>query len=224
MKKLTCAVALVLSMACSVQAQVDMAFWDMQAPNTPADSAGTNSSNVLASSGIYAGSSILNGVHAVAATSWTTPVGNGSTDSYNSNNWSVGDYWQFKTSTLGYVAINVTWDQTRSSTGPGDFTLSWSTDGTNFTNVLNYVVQVNAAPNTPWTQNPPRNPFWTFGPVDLPKDTWNKPDLWVRLTSNVAGAAAGTNRIDNVQIRSPEPATLGLLAIGSLLFGRRRMS
>ncbi len=54
-------------------------------------------------------------------------------------------------STLGESSITLSWDQTSSNTGPKDFVLQYSTDGTTFNNVLDYSVLANATPNTPWT-------------------------------------------------------------------------
>ncbi|MEO8372726.1 MAG: hypothetical protein ABI806_26315, partial [Candidatus Solibacter sp.] len=49
------------------------------------------SPNVSASTGIGTAS----GLHASALTDWTTPVGNGTTDSFSSANWGSGDSYQF---------------------------------------------------------------------------------------------------------------------------------
>ncbi len=42
------------------------------------------------------------------------------------------------TSTAGFTGISVSWDQTGSATGPRDFKLAYSTDGTNFTDFYSY--------------------------------------------------------------------------------------
>src|ERR1700744_5961826 len=56
------------------------------------------------------------GHHASAAAVYSTPAGNGSSHSFSSNNWSVGDYYQFSVSTLGDTDVSFSWDQTSSST------------------------------------------------------------------------------------------------------------
>src|SRR3954466_2740345 len=63
------------------------------------------------------GSGSATGVHAGAAT-FSSPAGNGSTHSFSSNTWAIGDYYQFTTSSAGLSDIAITWDETRSSTGP----------------------------------------------------------------------------------------------------------
>src|SRR5262245_41131408 len=42
------------------------------------------------------GTGSLSGLHASAATDWTTPTGNGSANAYSSNTWADGDYYQFQ--------------------------------------------------------------------------------------------------------------------------------
>ena len=61
------------------------------------------------------------------------PAGNGSAHSFSSNVWAVGDYYQFQVSTLGQSQIGLVFDQTSSSTGPGNFKVQYSTNGTTFT-------------------------------------------------------------------------------------------
>ena len=53
--------------------------------------------------------------------------------SFSSTAWSVGDYYQFQVSTLGDPNVALAWDQTSSTTGPRDFLLQYSTNGTTFT-------------------------------------------------------------------------------------------
>ena len=79
--------------------------------------------------------------HASNAAVFSSPVGNGSSKSFSANTWSQGDYYQYQLSTIGYTNISVSWDQTRSSTGPSNFDFAWSTNGTDFTIALdNYTV------------------------------------------------------------------------------------
>ena len=85
-------------------------------------------------------------VHATPI-SFSNPSGNGSAESWNSNSWTVGDYYQFQVSTLGMRDLIFSWDQTRAVCGPGNaspsspnFRLQYSTDGTTFTDVVDYVV------------------------------------------------------------------------------------
>jgi hypothetical protein len=78
------------------------------------------------------GSGTASAKHA-GLTLYSSPAGNGSSHSFSSTNWVVGDFYQFAVSTVGAQNIKVTYDTTGSATGPRDFVLSYSTDGVNFT-------------------------------------------------------------------------------------------
>ena len=82
-----------------------------------------------AEAGVNAASSFASGFHTSSATVYSNPAGNGSVESFSSNNWTTGDYYQFTTSTVGYQNITIQWDQTGSGTGPRDFGLFYSVDG-----------------------------------------------------------------------------------------------
>ena len=125
--------------------------------NTPADV--TNNVGI-ANIGPDNGFGNASGLHALATTDWTTPVGNGSANSLSANEWSVGDYFQFQTTTQGYSGISLSWDQTSSNTGPRDFQLSYSTNGTTFTNFgSSFSVLANATPNPTWSAGTPQPVF-----------------------------------------------------------------
>ena len=165
------------------------------------------------------GAGSATGVHAGAA-SFTNPSGNGSAESWNSNTWAVGDYYQFQASTTGQSGITFSWDQTRSSAGPGaadvttpNFRLQYSTDGTNFTNAGDYLVPVvtwdNAIPNaaTKYSQN-----LSAVTALD------NQATVFFRLTALLAPQnTGGQSRVDNVTIATiPEPAS-GALAAAAIV-------
>lgn len=160
------------------------------------------------------------GFHNSQATVYSNPVGNGSLESFSSNNWEAGDYYQFTTSTVGYEDITFQWSQTRSSTGPGDFRVQYSTDGLSFSDLLNYTVE-----NLTWS-SVSFNPDSVFGPIALPADASNQATVYVRLTSNVAGSStAGSNRVDDIFINGtliPAPGALALVALSGLVAARRR--
>ncbi|MBW7904349.1 MAG: PEP-CTERM sorting domain-containing protein [Phycisphaerae bacterium] len=161
------------------------------------------------------------GFHSDPNTVYSNPVGNGSLESFSSNTWNAGDYYQFKTSTLGYENITFQFDQTRSSTGPGVFDVEWSTDGTTWSTLVDdYSVGV-----VTWSSIT-YNPASTFGPHAAPAALDDQPVVYFRLTAQVAGSgAAGTNRVDDVIVGGsviPEPASLILLALGGISLLRRR--
>lgn len=167
------------------------------------------------------GSGNASGVHASANTDWSTPAGNGSATSFSSNNWSIGDYYQFQVSSLGMENLAFSWDQTRSATGPASFSLQYSTDGTSFTNFFAYTVPDIAVGG--W-----RHFTQSFSAISALN---NDSSVFFRLTATSApsNVAAGTNRIDNISISAvPEPSTFLLGLVGMSVFGvrqwRRRIS
>src|SRR5262245_51144726 len=87
-----CAFAAVFCAASSASAGI-IAQWTMESPTTPADSTDSATGPTVAAS---TGTGSLNGVHASAASDWTTPAGNGSAESYSVNTWAVNDYSQFQ--------------------------------------------------------------------------------------------------------------------------------
>ena len=202
-----------------------LSSWTLET-NTPADVTNSATGPAVASeAGIFPGT--LTGVHVSANSDWTTPSGNGSANSYSANEWAVNDYFQFSSSSSGITGIKVYFDHTSSSTGPRDFTLQYSTDGTNFTNHANYSVVANSSPNA-----------WSAGTY-LPIHSYtfdltgvaaldNQPNIFFRLAVNStvsasggAVASTGTSRIDNIQV--PEPTSIALFVVGVLVVVRRKM-
>jgi hypothetical protein len=180
----------------------------------------------VADQGAQTAGSSLSSFHALAAATYTSPAGNGSQYAFSSNNWSIGDYYEARVSTLGYNdPISVTWDQCRSSTGPAAFELVFSVDGgTNWTFVSSYTVLQSGGSGAPGTwSSSTYNPLYSFS-MNL-AGAENASQLIVRFRSTVAGAASGSNRIDNVSIFStavPAPGAIALLGVASLVSGRRR--
>jgi len=175
---------------------------------------------------LTAGSS-LDSVHANAAATYTSPAGNGSQYAFSSNNWAIGDYYQAKFSTLGFTdAITVTWDQARSSTGPSAFEVIFSTDGgTNWNVALaSYTVLQSGGGGAPGTwSSTTYNALYTNTLAIAGIE--NTAEVLVRFRSTVAGAATGSNRIDNVMVYSgavPAPGAIALLGIAGLVGRRRR--
>ncbi len=172
------------------------------------------------------GSGTASGVHAGSATVWSSPAGNGSTHSFSSNTWAPGDYYQYEFSTTGLQGLSLSYDQTSSSTGPKNWTLSYSLDGTTFNTITSYSPAVNGAPNVAWTPSTV-NPIYTFTD-DLGSLIDNSSTVFLRFsvadtTSEGGGtiAAGGTDRMDNVTVFTtpvPEPTMAALFGFGGLAY------
>jgi MYXO-CTERM domain-containing protein len=172
---------------------------------------------------------MLSGSHAVAATTWSSPAGNGSTYSLSSNNWTTGDYYQVSLSTTGYAeAITLSFDQTRSGTGPAAFTVLMSVDGgANFSTVLaSYTVAqagLSGSGTTTWNSVTNQAGFTTT--ISGLSAAAGQASLIFRIQSTVTTAAAGTNRVDNINVYSgavPTPGAIALLGVAGLVGRRRR--
>jgi hypothetical protein len=180
----------------------------------------------VADQGAQTAGSSLSSFHALAAATYTSPAGNGSQYAFSSNNWSIGDYYEARVSTLGFNdPISVSWDQARSSTGPAAFELIFSVNGgTTWNFVANYTVLQSGGGGAPGTwSSSTYNALYTHSMNLVGAE--NAAELIVRFRSTVAGAASGSNRIDNVSIFStavPAPGAIALLGVASLVSGRRR--
>lgn len=178
-----------------------IAQWTFESPNTPVAATAAVYPNAIAPA---AGTGNAGGVHTSASTAWSTPVGNGSAYSFSSNNWSVGNYYQFSTSTAGFTGISVSWDQTGSATGPRDFKLAYSTDGTTFTDFYSYSLP---SPAVPWSSG--STSLATKFSSDLSSITAldNQANVYFRLidtsTVSIGGGTVGTGgtgRVDNFTV------------------------
>ena len=216
----------VIANASAASADV-IAGWSMPTA-VAAATTGTNYTYGAADLGALTSGTSLSGYHALAATTWSSPAGNGSTYSLSSNNWTSSDYYQVSMATTGYSDISVSWDQTRTSTGPSSFSLSMSTDGgANFTTLLaTYtVVQAGFAGTGTTGWNSVTNQTGFTNTIDLGTSAANQGNILLRFNSLATSAAAGTNRIDNISVTSavvPEPSAALLGALGALGLLRRR--
>jgi hypothetical protein len=216
---LTCLIAVCFSSSAATISQ-----WTFE-NSPPADLA--NSATI---SGIAAdsGNGTASGVHASASTDWSTPSGNASANSLSANTWAAGDYWQFHVNTIGFSDISISFDQTSSSTGPRNFKLSYSTDGTTFSDFDSYLVLANASA---WNASSSVGALFEFDLGSI-ASLDNAASVFFRLVSGDTTAGGGTDRIDNVTVNGnqlvattvPElsPGLAGWLGAVAFLFLARR--
>jgi hypothetical protein len=180
------------------------------------------------------GTGSASGFHA-GATTYSTPAGNGSAHSYSSNTWAIGDYYQFTASTLGFSGISLSWDQVGSATGPRDFKLAYSTNGTTFSDFASYSL---SSAITSWSTTVVNAGSALSQNLASITALSNQATVYFRLIDNstvsINGgtvAAAGTGRVDNFTINGtamsavPLPPAMLLLGAGLSAFGvvgRRR--
>ena len=147
-------------------------------------------------------------VHASSSTSYAANQGNGSAKSFWSNTWAVGDYYEFRISTLGLSGLQLSFDQTSSGGGPRDFKISYSTNGgASFSDLRTYAVPVSAGAAIVWYPSPV-NPasslsfdLSSFGALN------NQSSLILRLvcasSTSLSGGSlsgSGSSRVDNVLV------------------------
>lgn len=206
---------------------VTIVQWDFEGSTTPPDLT-DSATSPSATASLGTGTAI--GVHASAATDWSTPAGNGSANSFSSNTWAVGDYYQFSFSTSGFTDLLVSVDQIGSSTGPRDFSLSYSTDGVSFTPFASYSLVATPSWSSA-TYQPVHTYSFDLSAVSLLDD---QASVVIRLsntsTTSISGgtvAAGGTGRVDNFTVMAtpvPEPGALALMlaGLGAVGFVARR--
>jgi len=218
----------VIATASAASADV-IAGWSMPTA-VAAATTGTNYTYGAADLGALTSGTSLSGFHTASATTWSSPAGNGSTYSLSSNNWATGDYYQVSMATTGYSDISVSWDQTRSSTGPAAFSLTMSTDGgANFTTLLaSYtVVQAGLAGSgtSTWSTTTNQTGFTTTTVVGI--SAANKSNVLFRFSSLSTTSSAGTGRVDNISVTGavvavPSPGAVALVGLAGLVARRRR--
>jgi len=208
-----------VALAASASSAV-LASWSFEAvPASPSTTVGP----YAADAGVAAASSNFTTNN---TTGLSTPAGNGSTKSYSANGWAVGEYYQFTTNTTGYTDITISFDATGSNTGPRDFALQYSTNGTTFTNFTTYSLV-----NNGWSAGTPNLASTKTFDLSAVSAIEGAATVYFRITVNsttaITGgtvAAAGTSRVDNFTISAvPEPQAAALLgAVGMLGLVRRR--
>ncbi len=188
-------------------AQTAIARWTFEAlPSAGfsyAPGAGVATTNFLADGGTQAGIAALTGKHIGFGTpTYTSPAGNGSLRALSSNGWTnnansplLGDYYQVVVNTTGFTNIQLSFGQLSSATGPRNFTVAYSTDGTTF--ISNSVTAITSST------------VWTVTTLDLSSLTnlANKSAVYFRLIDNSTNsqgggivATTGTSRIDDMLV------------------------
>ena len=180
-----------------------------------------------AEEGAVSGAAALaTGFHA-GTTAYSNPVGNGTLESFSSTNWQIGDYYQFQTSTLGVSNLGFVFDQASSSTGPRDFKVQYSTNGTTFTDLMggSYMVPSGSFSSTGYSSLFTQT-FDLTGITDLN----NQASVYFRLTNDSTTAinggtvaSTGTSRVDTVTIYNnfefEPPAPPELPVAGDIVLG-----
>jgi hypothetical protein len=207
-----------------VSAQIRVSQFSFEI-NTPAGSSGQTSAGPFNAD---FGPGTVSAFHSMAST-FSTPIGNGSANSFSASNWNVGDYFQFSISTVGFSNLFLTFATERSNTGPVSMQLSYSTDGgVNFSLAGSPFGPSQAAFSTS-TYNAAFVSTFDLSSINALN---NNANVVFRLAATVAGSStAGTARVDDFILSSggpitvPEPATVGVLFAGAMLliaFGRHR--
>jgi PEP-CTERM motif-containing protein len=184
------------------------------------------------------GSGTASALHAGAST-YSSPSGDGSSHSFSSNVWTNnGDYYQFAVNTTGFTNITLSFEQISSATGPKDFSLQYSSDGSSYTPFASYSIITggNAGINT-WSNSiyeaQSAYSFNLSSITAIANDSTVDFRLTVSDQNSANGgtvATGGTDRIDDLlvsgtSISVPEPSTLALAAMGlagCLIAFRRR--
>lgn len=200
-----------------------VASWSMPTA-IPTGTVGTSYNYGAADGGEMVSGTMLSSSHVAAATTYSSPAGNGSSYSLSSNNWAIGDYYQVSLSTSGYGDIHVSWDQTRSGTGPAAWEVFFSIDGGQSwtSNGAYTVVQAGGTGTntTSWNATTYQAAFTSDQALTAGSD---QASLMIRFTCGVTTAAAGTNRIDNITVYgTPAPGAIALLGLAGMINRRRR--
>jgi hypothetical protein len=206
----------------SAFSQAVISRWNFEAvttTNTGTDAIVSDGSAQADSGALTAGSQFT-GHHASASTVWSNPAGNGSIKSVSSNNWTTTgtptDYYQFQFATTGYQNLSVTWDQTGSNTGPRDFKVQYSTDGTLFTDATGTNSTIQIPSGISWSTGGSPN-LSTRYTLDLTSVSAlnNQSAVYIRILQNSTTAinggtvaTTGTGRIDNFVVSGFIPGAL----------------
>lgn len=209
--------------------------WDFNSP-TPDSNTSTGTTSPAIGSGT---ASLIGGTTATFASGdasgGSSDPATGDDSAWNITTWaaqSTGDKSrgvQFAVSTVGYDNITITFDQRHSNTVAREFVVQYTTDGSTFTDIATFT----ATAGDTWFNN---------RSVDLTAISAvnNNANFAFRIVASFTGepgsaydastpsstyGTSGTARFDMVTVSGaviPEPATLGLLGLASLIGLRRR--
>lgn len=197
---------------CQLNAQTIIANWTFEdaskrsivdANNNPSDYSPDQGSGTL----FLLGGPTLNFTTTDPITAFPQGSGGAGTYAMNTKGWDAGNgtkYWQVIVSTENMTNITVSSKQKGSNTGPKDFKLQYSVDGTNTWNDVSGATIVVANDNFV---------SGVLNSVALPEECNNQANLYLRwiMTSNNAVSstlsATGTNRIDDIIIQGTAQTT-----------------
>lgn len=119
--------------------------------------------------------------------------------SIKSTGWDeVGSYWQMQFSTSGYQDLELNFKSRSSKTGPKNFEVQYSTDGTNFVSVEGSSYAISEASKLDYFSSV----------VNLPESASNTANLYIRVvttdTTSVKGEtilSAGVSNINNISVK-----------------------
>jgi hypothetical protein len=138
------------------------------------------------------------GSHAGAAV-YSTPAGNASTHSYSSNVWAPNDFYQFAliSGTSRADITQFAFDQMGSNTGPKDFKVQYSTDGTSYVDLPGGTYSVT---NAFVTHTFSLDPTTAAALTNSNSAAFRIVDLDTTPITGTTVASTGTDRVDNVII------------------------
>ena len=184
---------------------VTLAKWTFEsATNT---GSGTTSPSYRPEEGLQTNTASASSVHSASAT-YSLPAGNGSAKSFSANYWAMNDYFEFTMNSSGYRSLKLKFDQTGSSTGPLQFKLAYSVNGTSFTDYANYdIPRATASSAIVWSATSSNSNSTLSFDLSSIGQLANKTNLIFRLlqrsTNTIGGSSPssqGTSRVDNVEI------------------------